>query len=92
MTLMKNLNTQENSMQSKILKVYRVSYGRSGVPLESREYKIEPFSPVGSIMEIIEYLSETSPVTRIECYNKDGSELEQVYEFSNNEWIKVHAK
>ena len=57
----------------KTLKVNRVVYGKSGTPLPDREYRLPGLSPVGTIMEIIECLPETSPVSRIECYNNNNT-------------------
>lgn len=56
----------------KTLVCCRVPYGKKSTPLEDREYKISPNSPVGTVDEIIKHIIIPQEYTRLVVSDHDG--------------------
>lgn len=69
---------------AELLQIYRVKYGREGVPLEDREYKLAIGGPCGIIQDFI--WNVVKDETKIICYSHDGKYVEQTWEKIKDKW------
>lgn len=69
----------------KTLNVVRVAYGKPDIPLQDREYYHHVGGPVGSVRELIHSVLNPLKYTKLVCFNKDMTEIDQTWEKSYNE-------
>ena len=74
----------KNIIASKNLNLYRVSYGKSDIPLEDRDYKIQSGSPAGNVKDYIEMFGGS--YTKMTFWDKSGKEIEQIWESIGGKW------